>query len=100
MYNAAIHCQQIMGGTYVSVSLTETDEEFRTYPLASASSSSDVLASSGEDPLWIFIQQVRDALSIALGDSTGVWRSSIDRDRVDGGWGGAGHPDSPNEVRP
>ena len=95
MYNAAIHCQQVLGSTLVSVSLSETNDDGMTYPLATAMSSSDLLASSGEDPLWVFIQQIQDALSSALGDQTGVWRNSIDRDRVDGGWGGAGHPEQP-----
>jgi hypothetical protein len=95
MYTAAIHVQQVLGASMLSVSLSETTEEGITYPLASAMSSSDLLHSSDEDPLWIFIEQVRDCLSRALGAENGLWRSAIDRDRVDGGWGRAGPTEQP-----
>lgn len=97
MYNVAMHAQQILGATMLSVSLSETNEEMITYPLASAMSSSDLLASSGEDPLWIFIEQVRDCLSRALGPQGELHRSAIERDRVDGGWGGAGQTEQPEQ---
>ena len=100
MYNAAIHCQQVLGATIVAVSLTETTEEGITYPVATSMSSSNLLESADEDPLWIFLQQIQDSLSRALGGSTGLWFQHLESDGVDGGWGGAGHPDSPNEVRP
>lgn len=95
MYNAAFHCHQVLDVTNVSISLSETTDEGITYPLAAATSSSVILASSGEDPLWIFIQQITDAVSRALGDGSGLWRSSIDRDRIDGGWRGAGQMSQP-----
>jgi hypothetical protein len=95
MYNAAIHAQQVLGATILSVSISETTDDGITYPLASAMSSTDLLASSDEDPLWVFLEQVRDCLSRALGQGGDLWRSSIERDRVDGGWGGAGHPEGP-----
>lgn len=97
MYNLAVHAQQVLGATMLSVSISETDEQQFTYPLASSMSSSDLLASSGEDPLWVFIEQVRDCLSRALGSGGDLWRSAIERDRVDGGWGGAGQMGQPEQ---
>lgn len=95
MYTAAIHVQQVLGASMLSVSLSETTEDGITYPLASAMSSSDLYHASSEDPLWVFIEQVRDCLSRALGPENGVWRAAIERDRVDGGWGGAGQQGQP-----
>lgn len=94
MYNVAIHAQQVLGATILSVSLSETKDDGITYPLAVAMSSSNLLESADEDPLWIFIEQVRDAVSRALstGDERPIWDSLI-RDGVDGGWRGAGSSD-------
>jgi len=89
MYNAAIHCQQVLGSTICSVSLSETTDELSTYTLATAMSSSNLLASADEDELWIFLQQIRDCLSRALGDESGLWSQVIETDVLDGGWGGA-----------
>lgn len=97
MYNLAMHAQQVLGATIISISISETTDEGITYPLATAMSSSDLLSSSGEDPLWVFIEQVRDCLSRALGQQGDLWRKSIDRDRVDGGWGGAGQTEQPEQ---
>lgn len=95
MYNVSIHAQQILGATICAVSLTETDEQGLTYSLASAMSSSNLLASADEDPLWIFLQQVKDALSRALGDETGLWFQHLESAAMDGGWRGAGSPGQP-----
>lgn len=95
MYTAAIHVQQVLGAAMLSVSLSETTDDGITYQLATALSSSDVYHDSNEDPLWVFIEQVRDCLSRALGSENGLWRSAIERDRVDGGWGGAGQEERP-----
>jgi hypothetical protein len=90
MYNVAMHAQQILGATILSVSLSETNDEGITYPVATAMSSSNLLASADEDPLWIFLQQIKECLSSALGDETGLWATVDSSDGVDGGWGGAG----------
>lgn len=95
MYNAALHAVQVGAGTMLSVSISETDELGNTYHLASTTSSSHLLASADEDPLWIFLQQVRDCLSIAMGDDQRLYRRSIEHDRIDGGWGGAGQTERP-----
>jgi hypothetical protein len=95
MYNCAMHAQQILGATIVSVSLSETNEQNLTYPLASAMSSSNLLASADEDPLWIFLQQIKDCLSRALGDETGLWFQYQESAAMDGGWRGAGNPGQP-----
>lgn len=94
MYNISMHGQQVLGATIVSVSLSETNDEGITYPLATAMSSSNLLASADEDPLWVFIEQVRDAVSSALSSSgeTPIWDYLV-RDRLDGGWRGAGKTD-------
>lgn len=92
MYNVSMHAQQILGATILAVSLTETNEEGLTYPLATAMSSSNMLASVDEDPLWIFLQQIKDCLSRSLGDDTGLWFQYLESDGVDGGRRGAGHP--------
>ncbi|MCZ6914751.1 MAG: hypothetical protein O7C59_10080 [Rickettsia endosymbiont of Ixodes persulcatus] len=97
MYNMAVHAQQVLGSTLVAVSISETNDDGMTYPLATAMSSSDSVASCGEDPLWIFLQQVRDALSIALNDEQSIYRQAIKHDRVDGGWGGAGQAEGPEQ---
>lgn len=97
MYTIAAHAQQVLGATMLSISISETNEDQITYPLASAMSSSDLLHSSGEDPLWVFIEQVRDCLSSALGPQGSLFRSAIERDRVDGGWGGAGQTGQPEQ---
>ena len=90
MYTLTVHCQQVMTSAVCYVSLTETDEDGSTYPLASASSSSNLLASADEDPLWVFLQQIKDSLSRALGDDTGLWFQIEESDAMDGGWRGAG----------
>ena len=90
MYNVAMHAQQILGATILSVSLTETDEEGITYPLASSMSSSNLLASADEDPLWVFLQQIQDCLSRAMGADTGLWFQYQESGGLDGGWWGAG----------
>lgn len=95
MYNVSMHAQQILGATILAVSLTETNEQGLTYPLATSMSSSNLLASADEDPLWIFLQQIRDCLSRALGDETGLWFQYLESDGVDGGWRGAGQTDQP-----
>jgi len=100
MYNVAMHAQQILGATILSVSLTETSDDGFTYPLATAMSSSNLLASADEDTLWIFLEQVRDCLSRALGSETGLWHQHVESDGLDGGWRGARQQDSPNEERP
>ena len=97
MYNVAMHAQQILGATILSVSLSETAEDGVTYPLATAMSSSNLLASADEDPLWIFLQQIKDCLSRALGDETGLWFQHLESDGLDGGWRGAGNPGQPEQ---
>lgn len=92
MYNVSMHAQQILGATILAVSLTETNEEGLTYPLATAMSSSNLLASADEDELWIFLQQIRDCLSRSLGDDTGLWFQYQESAAMDGGWRGAGDP--------
>lgn len=96
MYNVAIHAQQVLGATVCYISLSETLDSGITYPLATAVSSSNLLASAEEDPLWIFTQQVAEAVSRALSTSQdtpgGLWRFA---DGVDGGWGGAGQAGRP-----
>lgn len=95
MYNLTIHAQQILGATISAVSLTETNEQNLSYPIATAMSSSNILAGVDEDPLWIFLQQIKDCLSRALGDETGLWFQYLESDGVDGGWRGAGNPGQP-----
>lgn len=97
MYNVAMHAQQILGATILSVSLSETTEQGITYPLATAMSSSNLLASADEDALWIFLQQIRDCLSRALGEDTGLWFQLNESDEVDGGWGGARPSEQPEQ---
>ena len=95
MYNMSIHSQQVLGATITAVSLSETDDEGITYTLATSMASSNLLASADEDPLWVFFQQIKDCLSRALGDETGLWFQHIESDGVDGGWRGAGNPGQP-----
>ena len=95
MYTLAIHVNQVLSAAVLSVSLSETSDQGITYPLATSTSSSNLLASADEDPLWIFLQQTREALSMALGDETGLWFQIEERDGVDGGWRGAGSPGQP-----
>jgi hypothetical protein len=92
MYNMTVHAQQVLGASLCAVSLTETDDQGFTYPIATAMSSSNLLASAEEDPLWVFLQQIRDALSRALGDETGLWFQVQESAAMDGGWRGAGNP--------
>lgn len=98
MYNVAIHCNQVLGATVCYVSLSETTDDGISYPLASAVSSSNLLASADEDPLWILIQQVRDCVSRALStdEPQAIWEYLI-RDGVDGGWRGAGQTEGPSD---
>lgn len=95
MYTLAIHCQQVMSATVLSVSLSETSDDGSTYTVATATSSSDLLASADEDPYWIFLQQVSACLSSALGDQMRPFRTTDFHDRMDGGWGGAGESGQP-----
>ena len=96
MYNVAIHAQQVLGATICYVSLSETSDDGITYPTATAVSSSNLLSSADEDPLWIFLQQIRDALSRALADDEpGVWWQVNESAAMDGGWRGAGSPGQP-----
>jgi hypothetical protein len=92
MYNVSMHAQQILGATILAVSLTETNEQGLTYPLATSMSSSNLLSSADEDPLWIFLQQIKDCLSRALGDDEGLWFQHLESAAMDGGWRGAGNP--------
>jgi len=95
MYNITVHAQQILGASLCAVSLTETSDEGFTYPLATAMSSSNLLASADEDPLWLFLEQVKDCLSRALGSDSGLWSQVSESAAMDGGWGGAGSPGQP-----
>jgi hypothetical protein len=97
MYNVSMHAQQILGATILAVSLTETTDGGITYPLATAMSSSNLLSSADEDELWIFLQQIRDCLSRALGDETGLWFQLNESAEVDGGWRGAGSSGSSSD---
>ena len=90
MYNLAMHAQEVLGATVLTVSLSETNDDEMTYTVATAASSSNLLASADEDPLWIFLQQVTDCLSRALGAETGLWFQHGESDGIDGGWRGAG----------
>ena len=92
MYNVAIHGQQILSATLLSVSLSETNDDGITYTVATAMSSSNLLASADEDPLWVFLEQIKDCLSRALGDQTGLWFQHQESAAMDGGWRGAGSP--------
>lgn len=98
MYNVSMHAQQVLGATLLSVSLSETLEDGVTYTLATAMSSSNVLGSADEDPLWIFIEQVKDCLSRALspGDSS-LWWQVEESAAMDGGRWGAGNPEQPEQ---
>jgi len=95
MYNISIHVQQVLGAAVASISLTETNEDGVTYTLATAASSSNLLSSADEDPLWIFLQQIQDCMSRALGDETGLWFQHSESAAMDGGWRGAGSPGQP-----
>ena len=97
MYNASIHAQQVLGATILAFSLTETTEEGISYPVATAMSSSDLLSSADEDPLWVFLEQIKESLSRVLGDSQNIYRQAIEHDRIDGGWGGAGQTGQPEQ---
>lgn len=97
MYTIAMHATSVMGTTVLSVSVGETTEDGLHTPLARAVSSSNLLASADEDPLWIFCEQVRDAVSRALSttDERPIWDALV-RDGIDGGWRGAGQADGPS----
>ena len=95
MYTLAIHANQVLSATVLSLSLSETDDDGFTYLIATASSSSNLLASAEEDPLWVFLEQVKDALSRALDGETGLWFQHQESDGVDGGRRGAGNPGQP-----
>lgn len=98
MYTMAIHAQQVLSVTMVSVSLNETDDQGSSYLIATAMASSDLLASADEDPLWIFVEQIQDCLSRVL--SSPPTRSSARvraDDGLDGGWRGAGNPGQPEQ---
>lgn len=97
MYNIAIHAQQVLGATLLSVSLSETPEEGITYTVATAMSSSNLLASADEDPLYVFIEQIKDCLSRALGGESGIWFQHLESGGLDGGWRGAGSPGQPEQ---
>lgn len=99
MYNLTVHSQQVLGATICAVSLSETNEDGVTYTVATAMSSSNLLSGVDEDPLYIFLEQIKDCLSRALGSETGLWFQHIESDGMDGGWRGAGNPDSPSEAR-
>jgi hypothetical protein len=91
MYHLNVHAEQVLTATICYVSLCETNDDGVSYTIATAVSSSNLHAQADEDPVWVFCEQVRDALSRALstGDG-GVWWQLRESDGVDGGWGGAG----------
>lgn len=95
MYNLTVHSQQVLGATICAVSLSETNEDGITYTVATAMSSSNLLADVDEDPLYIFLEQIKDCLSRALGSETGLWFQHLESDVLDGGWRGAGSPGQP-----
>lgn len=96
MYNISIHCQQVLGATVCYVSLSETPDDGSTSQIATSVSSSNLFHDLDEDPVWIFVQQVSDAVSRALStEDAGVLWQLAESAGLDGGWRGAGNPGQP-----
>lgn len=96
MYNISVHAQQVLGATVAYVSWTETSDEGITYPIATSVSSSNLHSQADEDPAWIFLEQIRDALSRVFQSSgEGLWFQVTESGGIDGGWGGAGQTRRP-----
>lgn len=96
MYNLTVQAQQVLQATICYISLSETSDDGVTYTIATSVSSSNLFAAADEDPVWVFCEQVRDALSRALstGDGGVLWQVR-ESDGLDGGWRGARQTERP-----
>lgn len=96
MYNISVQIQQHLTTALAVVSLSETDEQGRTTPLATAVTTSKKNHAEQEDSLHTFCEQAVECVVKALSTSGGrVWAEHQKHGRVDGGWGGAGESGQP-----